>query len=93
MVIKVDLDKNLEQSFRQTAMKRFGYSKGSIKKAAEAAIKKWTIEEGEAAQSVQNERRQKGNPVDLIGGGLAHLKGKKTSLELQHESKIVWQAK
>jgi hypothetical protein len=92
MVIKVELDKNLEQSFRQTAMKRFGYSKGSIKKAAEAAIKKWTIEEGEAAKSVQNERI-KGNPVDLIGGGLAHLKGKKTSLELQHESKMVWQAK
>jgi hypothetical protein len=58
MVIKVELDKNLEQSFRQTAMKRFGYSKGSIKKAAEAAIKKWTMEERER---LQNQSRMKGD--------------------------------
>ena len=33
MGIKVDLDEELEREFRELAMKKFGYSKGSIKKA------------------------------------------------------------
>jgi hypothetical protein len=33
------LDEDLEKEFRELAMKKFGYSKGSIKKATESAIK------------------------------------------------------
>jgi hypothetical protein len=44
MSLKVDLNKDLERKFRQLAMKRFGYSKGSIKKATHLAIELWTRE-------------------------------------------------
>ena len=30
-----------EERFRRLAMKRFGYGKGSLSKALEAAIRKW----------------------------------------------------
>ena len=42
MSLKVDLNKELEKKFRELAMKQFGYSKGSIKKAAHVAIETWT---------------------------------------------------
>lgn len=44
MSLKVDLERDLERKFRQLAMKRFGYSKGSIKKATHYAIESWTKE-------------------------------------------------
>ena len=44
MSLKVDLDRDLERKFRQLAMKRFGYSKGSLKKATHYAIELWTRE-------------------------------------------------
>jgi len=86
MVIKVDLDAKLEKRFRELAMKKFGYSKGSIKKATETAIRKWATEETVA----EKKGEKKSSSVSLIAGGLAHLKGKKTSVELQHEVKEMW---
>ena len=86
MVIKVDLDAKLEKRFRELAMKKFGYSKGSIKKATETAIRKWATEETIA----EKKGEKKSSSVSLIAGGLAHLKGKKTSVELQHEVKEMW---
>ena len=86
MVIKVDLDAKLEKRFRELAMKKFGYSKGSIKKATETAIRKWATEETVA----EKKGEKKSSSVSLIAGGLAHLKGKKTSVELQHEVKELW---
>ena len=44
MTLKVDLNKDLEKKFRQLAMEKFGYSKGSIKKATHDAIESWTKE-------------------------------------------------
>ena len=85
MVIKVDLDEKLEKRFRELAMRKFGYSKGSIKKATESAIRKWATEETAAEKA-----EKKSSSVSLIAGGLAHLKGKKTSVELQHEVKEMW---
>jgi hypothetical protein len=87
MVIKVDLDAKLEKRFRELAMKKFGYSKGSIKKATETAIRKWAAEETTAEKKTGEKKR---SSVSLIAGGLAHLKGKKTSVELQHEVKEMW---
>ena len=87
MSLRVELEKNLEQRFREKAMTRFGYSKGSIKKATEAAIRKWTEQE----QAIKPRRSGKSG-VDLLVGLLADtkIKGKKTSVELQHESKNLW---
>jgi hypothetical protein len=48
MSLKVNLDKELEKRFRELAMKQFGYSKGSIKKATHVAIEAWTKESARA---------------------------------------------
>ena len=42
MSLRLELDKELERKFRELAMRRYGFGKGSIKKAAETAIKRWT---------------------------------------------------
>lgn len=42
MSLRLELDKELERKFRELAMRRYGFAKGSIKKAAETAIKRWT---------------------------------------------------
>ena len=41
MVIRAKINESLEWRFRELAMKKFGYSKGALKKAAEEAILKW----------------------------------------------------
>ena len=41
MVLKVDLVPKLELKFRELAMKKFGYIKGSLQKAAIEAISSW----------------------------------------------------
>ena len=88
MSLRVELDKDLERKFRQAAMKRFGYSKGSIKKATEMAIRKWAIES--AKEQLEKSSRQVEDPLKLIEGGLSHLRGKYTSVELQHEATKTW---
>lgn len=40
-MIKSSVAKDLEELFRKKAMERYGYSKGAISKALEAAIKLW----------------------------------------------------
>lgn len=46
MPLRFQIDQKLERKFREIAMKRFGYGKGALSKAAEEAIMKWisTIE-------------------------------------------------
>jgi hypothetical protein len=39
--LKIYIPDELEESFRKRAMERFGYGKGSISKAARAAIVEW----------------------------------------------------
>jgi len=41
VMIKGSLPKELEQAFRQKAMEKYGYSKGAVSKALEAAISLW----------------------------------------------------
>ena len=90
MGIKVDLDDELEKQFRELAMKKFGYSKGSIKKATESAIRMWTEEE--KFQPPQKKKKNGKSAVDLLVGLLADtkVKGKKTSVQLQHETSKLW---
>lgn len=60
MVLKVHLSKNLEKRFRELAMRKFGYSRGSIKKATSFAIESWTRE------SLKNEGQIKMNGKQFV---------------------------
>lgn len=86
MVLKVEFERKLEEEFRELAMKKYGYSKGSIKKASEEAIKKWIREEDKQLPKFKD-------PVKKIEGMMQRLKGKYTSVELQHEATKLWAKK
>ncbi len=73
----------LEQQFRELSMRRYGFSKGSIKKASEEAVKMWIRQQNQGLQKVKD-------PCKLIDGMLSHLKGKYTSVQLQHEAAKLW---
>lgn len=64
-------------------MKKFGYAKGSIKKAGEEAMKEWIKLE-------ENNIPKLNDPIESIRGMMKHLKGKITSVELQHEASKLW---
>jgi len=74
--MKIIIEDEIEQSFRHSAMKEFGFTRGSISNAAEQAIKEW-VERHERIQKIDD-------PVEAISGMLKHVK--KNSVELQHES-------
>lgn len=92
MGIKVELDENLERRFRQLAMKRYGYSKGSIKKATESAIQQWTESQYQtrAFDYRKGEKdEEKRSAVDLMTGLLKDAKHK-NSVQEQHEIRKLW---
>jgi hypothetical protein len=90
MGIKVELDEQLEKEFRELAMRKFGYSKGSIKKATETAIREWTQTESGARPRQVSEAGQKNKTaVDLLTGLLRNTKHK-SSVEEQHEVQKLW---
>jgi hypothetical protein len=41
MSLRVQIDPKLQHKFREFAMKKYGYSKGALSKAAEEAILNW----------------------------------------------------
>ena len=86
MVLKVELEKELENKFREAAMRKFGYSKGSLKKASKEAFGNWIMQQSRKVPKVED-------PFRLVEGILGHLKGKKTSVQLQHEAKELWAKK
>jgi hypothetical protein len=66
-------------------MKRFGYTKGSLQKAAEEAIARWIA-------WVENENLEfEGDPVEAIDDILADLDA--DSVELQHKARELWASK
>jgi hypothetical protein len=66
-------------------MKRFGYTKGSLQKAAEEAIARWIA-------WVENENLEfEGDPVEAIDSILADLDA--DSVELQHKARVLWASK
>ncbi|MFC1768457.1 hypothetical protein ACFLZX_01710 [Nanoarchaeota archaeon] len=83
MVLKVEIDEKIEQKFRKMAMKKFGYKRGAIQKATEEAISNWSQFQSLDCPKVKD-------PFKLVEGILSHLKGKKTSIQLQHEVKELW---
>ena len=66
----------VEKRFREAAMKKFGYGKGSLSRAAEEALQKWLL-------SVSGEEIVfEGDPVEALDGLIAGVD--LDSVELQH---------
>lgn len=86
MVLKFVLEQELEHKFRETAMRKYGYAKGSLQKATREALSNWVNQQSTKIPKVDD-------PFKLIRGILRHLKGKKTSVQLQHEAKDIWAKK
>lgn len=76
MAIMAKVEKRIETKFRQAAMERYGYAKGAITHALEAAMDMWAS--GVHASSLKKV------PIESIVG---ILKGtKETSTELKHKA-------
>ena len=85
MSLRVQINPKVEEKFREAAMKRFGYGKGALSKAAEEAILKWlSTTEKEPANF-------EGDPVKAIEGLLRDVDV--DSVTLQHETQKVWAKK
>jgi len=81
--LRIQLPDELERLFRKMAMRRFGYGRGSISRAAEEAIQRWL-----ASQLRMEEKEFEGDPVKAVEGLLAdvHI----DSVELQHLAGKIW---
>ena len=86
MVLKIELDKEIEHRFREAAMKKYGYKKGSLQKATHEALSSWVMQQSTRVPKVKD-------PFKLVRGMLSDLKGKTTSVELQHEATKLWAKK
>ncbi|MBS7651398.1 hypothetical protein KEJ35_08660 [Candidatus Bathyarchaeota archaeon] len=80
--LRIKISDRLERLFREMAMKRFGYGKGSLSRAAEEAIQTLSTQ-------LQIEKREfDGDPVKAIEGFLGDLDV--DSVELQHLAGKIW---
>jgi len=82
--LRLVLRTDLEKRFREAAMKRFGFGKGALTRAAEQAIEKWLSSGKESV-------RFEGDPVKAIDGILAGVR--LSSVELQHSATRAWASK
>jgi len=74
--LRLQVKEELERRFREAAMKKFGYGKGSLSRAAEEALQKWLL-------SVSGEEIVfEGDPVEALDGLIAGVD--LDSVELQH---------
>ncbi len=78
MQFKVMLPRDVEQRFREAAMRRYGYRKGALGKAAEDAVRKWSGRH----EGIEKHKKEIGDPVEAISGLLKGVK--MSSVELQH---------
>lgn len=67
-VIKFTVPDEVEEQFRERAMKRFGHKRGSIGKAGEEAISTWIAE-----QDIDIELTPSQNPLLRKRGHLSHV--------------------
>jgi len=83
--LKVQIDKGVERRFRELAMRKFGFGKGSLSKAAQEAFLMWiSATERETIEF-------KGDPVEIIVGLMADVRV--DSVRLQHEVRKIWTLK
>ena len=81
MSLRLELE-DLEIKFREVAMKKYGYTKGALKKAGIEALGKWVNEQKEIPVSDR--------PFALVEGILEKFKGKISAVELQHSAGNLW---
>ena len=67
-------------------MRKYGYRKGSLQKATREALTNWMNQQPTRVPKVKD-------PFKLVRGMLKDLKGKPTSVELQHEAVKLWAKK
>jgi len=79
--MRIYIPDELERRFRETAMRLFGYGRGSISLASEKAFEAWTHQASEVMATVESIE----DPVAAIRGMLSNVK--KTGVELQHEAR------
>ena len=77
--LRVYLPEELEKKFRKFSMESYGYSRGSLSRAAVEAIRSWISIHQISPQVVVPDE-----PVKALRGLLRHVK--KSSVELQHEA-------
>ncbi len=85
MSLRVQINPKVEEKFREAAMKRFGYGKWALSKAAEEAILKWL------STTEKEPVNFEGDPVKALEGLLKDIKV--DSVTLQHETQKVWAKK
>ncbi|MEM3081773.1 MAG: hypothetical protein QXH35_08825 [Nitrososphaerota archaeon] len=86
MSIRIILGEELERRFRELAMRRFGYGKGALSKAATEAIANW-LQQTQASEKIGFV----GDPVDAIAGLLSDIDV--DAVELQHRAAEMWRLK
>jgi hypothetical protein len=84
MSLRVQIDPKLENRFREAAMRKFGFGKGALSKAAEEAILNWVTTEKENLEF-------EGDPVQAIEGLIKDIDV--NSVTLQHEVQKIWAKK
>ncbi|MFY3740030.1 MAG: hypothetical protein HMLIMOIP_000455 [Candidatus Nitrosomirales archaeon] len=80
MALRVNVDEDLEIKFREAAMRKFGFSKGSLSQAAEEAIRLWLASTSKG--------KFEGDPVEAIDGILSDIK--MDSVKMQHLASKLW---
>ncbi|MEM0384286.1 MAG: hypothetical protein QXI02_04165 [Candidatus Caldarchaeum sp.] len=86
MSIRIILGEELERRFRELAMRRFGYGKGALSKAAAEAIANW-LQQTHASMEIEFV----GDPVDAVSGLLSDVDV--DAVELQHRAAEMWRLK
>ncbi len=82
--LRFQFKKDLEKRFREAAMRRFGFGKDALTRAAEQAFERWL-------STTKENVRFEGDPVKAIDGILAEMK--LNSVELQHSVRRAWATK
>jgi len=82
--LKVYLSEDLKKEFKKRSMETFGYGRGSISRAAEEAIQRWTSERETLMREFPPPEE---DPVRMLRGMLKHVE--ESSVELQHEAKKI----
>lgn len=79
--IKVHISDEVERKFRETAMKVYGYRKGSLSIASEKAFSQWISSMDDVIDVVDSIE----DPLDAISGLLSGLDA--DGVELQHSAR------
>jgi hypothetical protein len=82
--LRLQVRNDLEKRFREAAMRRFGFGRGALTRAAEQAFERWL-------SSAKENVRFEGDPVKAIDGILGEMK--LNSVELQHSVRKAWASK